>query len=154
MLKEFEKELIYRIDRSSKEVKAYSYLGEFENIKEFEKCIKFAPIILIDFVGESYINPATKEANYKIYFVNSTANKSEEHRQICKFTLLDLIEKMDALFLDTNFTGGFNLELKNLTKIYENVSDYGYLSIYARDVKVNLRDLDKSLNEFDFKEML
>lgn len=147
MLKEFENELIYKLDRSSIKVKVYSYLGELENIKEFEKCIKFAPIILVDFRGESYPNQAIKEANYKLYFINSTSNKSEEYRKKCKFELFDLIESIDKLLKDTNFLEGFRLELLELEKFYENISEYGYLSIYIRNIKVKLAKISPNLSE-------
>lgn len=55
MLKEFEKELKLLLDKNSIKIKVDSYLGEFENINEIEKCLKSVPRIMINFKSERFI---------------------------------------------------------------------------------------------------
>ncbi|PSM51354.1 hypothetical protein CBLAS_0919 [Campylobacter blaseri] len=152
MLKSFEKELLYNIDRLFTKIKVNSYLGEFEDLKEFEKCLKVTPLILVDFESEKYINSVEKEATYKLYFVNATSNKSEIYRQKCKFELYDLIEQVDKFLSNSLFNHGFVINLENITKIHEGISDYGYLNIYARTIKTKLKECDSAINSELTKE--
>lgn len=149
LLKEFEEELKYRIDRNSLKIKVDSYLGEFEDIKEFEKTLTTAPRVLIDFTGERYINHSQREVTYDIYFINRTSNKDQVYRDACKHALFDLIEEIDSLLIDTKFNHGFMIEPLQIKKIYEGVSNYGYLSIYSRSIKTTLMENDPNLSELE-----
>lgn len=153
LLKEFEKQLIDTIDTSFKNIKVSSYLGEFENIKEFEKCVKNVPLILVGFESERYINLAQKEATYKIYFVNATQNKDEIYRQKAKFEVLDLLERVDEILRDSKLCNEFRIELEGAVRVYEGISDYGYLSIFSRQIKTKMQEFYLGQDELGMDEI-
>lgn len=131
-----------------------SYLGELENIKEFEKCLNDKPHVLLEFSKESFLNPSTKEVNYKLYLINKTSNKDANYRRNCKFELLSLSEKIDSLLTNSHLSNDKAISIKGLAKFYEGVSEYGYLSIYTKDISLKVqKDLPNisDISELDYE---
>lgn len=138
MLVDFEKELIYLIDRNYKDILVSPYLGEFSDMKEFEKCLNSQMQILVDFESQKYINKVEKLATYKIYFISRTSNKSANYRQKAKFELLNLVEDVDQLLLNHAPKHGYGISLESLNKTFTGVSDYGYLYIMERTITTQM----------------
>lgn len=144
MLKEFEQNLIYELNKHIK-IDVKSYLGELEDIKNFEKCISVVPQILVGFFDEIYENKVEKTVTYKIYYIHKTANKEAIHRQKIKFEIFDLVETCDQILQNYNPPLGYGIQLNALKSIYEGASDYGYLAIFSREIKTKMQKMRKEL---------
>ncbi|AJC92510.1 hypothetical protein CSUB8523_0997 [Campylobacter subantarcticus LMG 24377] len=132
MLKEFEVELLKLLE----DFNIRAYLGEFENTQNIATCINgLEASLLLDFEGESYKDLENKIGTWKLYILTHTKSKTSKHRIDAKHKLFDTIESVDKVLLNAELNNGFRVELKDLKKIYEGVSDHGYLSIYARTLQ-------------------
>ncbi|WP_257398774.1 hypothetical protein [Campylobacter lari] len=132
MLKEFEVELLKLLE----DFNIRAYLGEFENTQNIATCINgLEASLLLDFEGESYKDLENKIGTWKLYILTHTKSKTSKHRIDAKHKLFDTIESVDKVLSNAELNNGFRVELKDLKKIYEGVSDHGYLSIYARTLQ-------------------
>ncbi|EAK6786660.1 hypothetical protein E5921_08685, partial [Campylobacter coli] len=91
--------------------------------------------LLLDFEGESYKDLENKVGTWKLYILTHTKSKAPKHRIDAKHKLFDAIEAVDKVLLNAEPSNGFRIELKDLKKVYEGISDHGYLSIYARTLQ-------------------
>ncbi|TEY01282.1 hypothetical protein [Campylobacter sp. US33a] len=132
MLKEFEEELLELL----KDFNIRTYLGEFEDVQNLATCINgLEASVLLDFESENYKDLENKTGIWKLYILTHTKSKTPKHRIDAKHKLFDTLEKIDKELLSAEFNNGFRIELKELKKIYEGVSDHGYLSVYARTLQ-------------------
>ncbi|PZT47275.1 hypothetical protein B6S12_09920 [Helicobacter valdiviensis] len=132
MLKEFEKDLLLTL----KDFNARSYLGEFEEIEKLKTCINGEEtLVFVDFVGEKFTDLEKKSATFKIYLLTHTSSKATTHRVNAKHKLFDTLELIDEKLKNAELNNGFRIELKELKKIHEGISEHGYLSVYAREIE-------------------
>lgn len=142
MLKEFETELLEIL----KDFDAKTYLGEFEDIKNLATCINgLEASVLLDFESESYKDLENKTGIWKLYILTHTSSKASKHRIEAKHKLFDTLESIDKTLLNAELSNGFRVEPKDLKKIYEGISDHGYLSVYARTLQSNFLPKDDFL---------
>ncbi|EII8787104.1 hypothetical protein ACLK73_000640 [Campylobacter coli] len=142
MLKSFENELLELL----KDFKAKMYLGEFEDTQNIATCINSLDAsLLLDFEGESYKDLENKVGTWKLYILTHTKSKAPKHRIDAKHKLFDAIEAVDKVLLNAEPSNGFRIELKDLKKVYEGISDHGYLSIYARTLQSSFLPKDDFL---------
>ncbi|WP_139452483.1 hypothetical protein [Campylobacter armoricus] len=132
MLKEFEVELLKLLEDFNIRV----YLGEFENTQNIATCINgLEASLLLDFEGEVYKDLENKIGTWKLYILTHTKSKAPKHRIDAKHKLFDTIESVDKVLSNAELNNGFRVELKDLKKIYEGVSEHGYLNIYVRTLQ-------------------
>lgn len=133
MLKIFENELLELL----KDFKAKMYLGEFEDTQNIATCINSLDAsLLLDFEGESYKDLENKVGTWKLYILTHTKSKAPKHRIDAKHKLFDTIESVDKVLLNAELSNGFRIELKDLKKVYEGISDHGYLTFMQELYKV------------------
>lgn len=145
MLKEVEESLIHLISSCDAKIKVDPYMGELEDMQRFEECINTVPQILVGFDSEKYNNRVEKTATYKIYFITKTSNKEAIYRQKSKYELFDLIERCDKAILDCVPPLGYGFDIAELKSEFEGISDYGYLAIFSRTIKVEMQEIHKNL---------
>ncbi|MFQ0985293.1 hypothetical protein ACF36Q_08115 [Campylobacter jejuni] len=125
------------------------YLGGFEdtqNIARRASCTDHLDAsLLLDFEGESYKDLENKVGTWKLYILTHTKSKAPKHRIDAKHKLFDAIEAVDKVLLNAEPSNGFRIELKDLKKVYEGISDDGYLSIYARTLQSSFLPKDDFL---------
>lgn len=132
MLKEFEEELLEIL----KDFKPRTYLGEFEDTQNIATCINgLEACVLIDFESESYKDLENKIGVWKLYILTHTSSKAPVHRIKAKHKLFEVLEQIDEVLKNAETRNGFRIELKDLKKVYEGVSDHGYLNVYARTLQ-------------------
>lgn len=153
MLRELEEGIINLIFEKS-DTQTGPYMGELEDIESFEKCISVVPQILVGFDSEKYDNRIEKTATFKVYFITKTSNKDAKYRQKSKYELFDLIERCDKAILDYVPPLGYGCELAELKSEFEGISDYGYLAIFSRAIKVGMQEIHANLcDELTAEEM-
>ena len=134
MVAVFENELkqhLQTLTESPESVRAY--LGEFDDPERLESCIKSAPVIFIDYDGDEVIDTYKKECRWNLYIVGSTASKAEKYREASRHELIDFMEKVDKSLIDRSFSNSGNIKLIAAKKIFDGVTNQGYLSVYVRN---------------------
>ncbi|WP_044419459.1 hypothetical protein [Halarcobacter anaerophilus] len=115
-----------------------SYLGEFDNPKELEACVKGEPIVFIDFDGDEYIDTYSKECRWNLYIVGTTSSKHETYREKSRHEIIAFMEAIDKSLIDRSFTNSSPIKLIASKKIFDGITDHGYLSVYVRNFKAVL----------------
>ncbi|MBZ7942031.1 hypothetical protein [Campylobacter molothri] len=134
MLCKFEEELLKLLEPFNVKV----YLGEFEDTQNIASCINgLEPCVLVDFESESYKDLENKTGIWKLYILTHTSSKNPKHRINAKHKLFKTLEQIDDVLKNAELDNGFRIEPKDLKKVFEGVSDHGYLNIYARTLQSN-----------------
>ncbi|MGE3612269.1 MAG: hypothetical protein AB7G20_02150 [Sulfurimonas sp.] len=109
------------------------YLGEFDDPESLQSCIKSAPVIFIDFDGDEVIDTYRKMCRWNLYIVGSTASKQEKYREVSRHELIEFMEKVDKSLIDRSFSNSGSIKLIASKKIFDGITNHGYLSVYVRN---------------------
>jgi len=135
MVKEFQEELKSFLNTFAT---TQIYLGEFDDPEELELVTKTTPMMFIDFIGDEVGDFTHKTTNWNLYFLGVTSNKAELYRQKSQSELLDFMERVDKELEAKSFFESNPVELVSLKKMFDGITEHGYLTIYKRSFKATL----------------
>lgn len=133
MVSTFRKEFISLLSQSAT---TKEYFGELANPKKPLINKNDVPLILVDFTGDQHINIIEKEVFFSLYIIHVSYSKNADNRTEKENKVLDLISKIDDSIQLVELAGYEGIRLKRLQKIYDGVSEVGYLTVYMRNISI------------------
>jgi len=123
-------------------VNTRAYLGELSTPEKPVLARSDLPVVLVDFVGDSYISPLERVLEFNLYIVHMSWSKNRAYRDRNEKSVLALCEQTDRHIHLVRLAGCEEIRLQRLQKIYDAASDAGYLCVYMRTIKV-VKDYSK-----------
>lgn len=151
MILEFEDALTAFL-KEEENIDVRPYLEDFDNKKTLEGIIKEGKnIIFINFNSDEFISSTSlnKVARFSLFYVGATAAiDNSVYISKARRGLLTFIEKIDKKipFFKSPPNCG-NIELTDLTKIKDGISELGYLLVYERGFQVTLYHDEEIVDE-------
>ena len=110
------------------------YFGELSTAKEPKLKEGELPLVLVDFVGDKPKDSGRVTLIFNLYVVHVSYSSSPHTRAKKQQEVLELVEVVDRE-LSLPF-GTSIVTLKNLKKIYDGISNKGYLTVYMRQIEL------------------
>ncbi len=110
------------------------YYGELSNPKEPKLKEGELPLVLVDFVGDKPKDTGRVSLMFNIYIVHVSYSvnphtRAKKHQEVLE--LMEVVDRELSLPFDTSI-----VVLKNLKKIYDGISNKGYLTVFMRQIEL------------------
>lgn len=131
-------EAIIETIKNHTNVNVEAYFGELENPNEGKFLKGSLPIIYIDFIEDDTSKPRTIDIEFALYIVHMSYSKNKQIRINAKDEIHDLLKKVYKSLAFKSVENSQSIELKKLRKIYDASAAGGYLSIYKKDISMQI----------------
>jgi len=133
MVAKVQEEMIQRI-LSLGDITCRRYYGELSTPKEPQLKEGELPLVLVDFIGDRPKDPGRVTLIFNIYIVHVSYSlnlhtRAKKHQEV--LTLMQTVDTTLSLPFGTSV-----VVLKNLKKIYDGLSNKGYLTVFMRQVEL------------------
>lgn len=137
MYSRYQEALINAIKKET-DINVQTYFGELENPQEGKFLKGSLPIIYIDFISDDTSSPRTIDIEFALYIVHMSYSKNKQTRKNTKNEILDLLKKVYKSLAFKSIENSKPIEMKKLTKIYDASASGGYLSVYKKDLSMQI----------------
>ena len=133
MIAKVQEEMIERVLKLG-DISCRRYYGELANPKMPKLKTGEFPLVLIDFVGDKPKDASRVTLIFNIYIVHisysaNVHTRAKKHQEV--LSLIEIVDRTVSLPFNTSI-----VVLRNLKKIYDGVSDKGYLSVFMRQIEL------------------
>ncbi len=131
MLDKFEDAVKAILD--TEETNAVKYFGELSNPSKAKIDINKLPLIYIDYTGDKPINVIKKEHSFSLYITHISFSKNQNSRIKKHYELYELLSIIDEKLNLQSFVNSEPIRIGKTQKIYDQVTENGYLTVFKKD---------------------
>lgn len=133
MVATLQEEIIQRV-LSLGDLSCRRYYGELSSPKEPKLKEGELPLVLVDFIGDKPKDAGRVTLMFNIYIVHvsysaNVHTRAKKHQEV--LALIQCVDRTLSLPFETSI-----VVLKNLKKIYDGISNKGYLTVFMRQIEL------------------
>ena len=130
MIDIFEQEVIQVL--KDQDIHTKKYFGEFSNPQNIQVNLNDLPLIYLDYTGSEPEGRIKEEHTFYLYIAHISYSKNEVTRSNKHYELYELFDKIKKTINLKSFENSDPIRWGKKTKIYDAVTDKGYLTVFTQ----------------------
>lgn len=124
----------------AKDINCDKYFGELKDTKNFRYELTKLPLVFTDFIGSKPIDMLREDAKFNLYEVHISYSKNKATRALKHYELYELQKVIKNSLHLTSFTNTEPLKVGKLEKIFDAVTQSGYLTVFKQELSIIIKE--------------
>lgn len=130
MIKNFEDRVIDALN--GKEILTNKYFGEFSNPENVQVDLNSLPAVYVDYTGSNPDGRIKEEHTFHLYIAHLSYSNNRKNRALKHDEIYDLFEDIKQALNLKSFEGSDPVKWGAKNKIFDAVTDKGYLTVFTQ----------------------